>query len=1137
MSSEPGTASVPMTWTYGTSTNFASVAVALQPFGGGSSGTANTMQDRLVISSNGAVGVGNSAPTGQFQVGDGSSGFIVDDYGRIGIGTESPTDFGNATTKLQIEGGNLLIGKASNTDAGTPGTTWNKVSPTTPGTMNTTAGATSIDGLNASAVYNGKIYVGTNLAGNAEVYRYDGGTTWTRVTGNTPGTIGTQAGIDEVSTMTVFNGHLYIGVREAGGASIFRYDGGTTWTEISQTVSAGQIASAGRTGIDGIGSMVVWNGAMYVGTTESNAAEIYRFDGCASGTWPSCTTYEWTQINTTDGTFGTIATQVDGIYSMAVYNNSLYVGTQETDGTDEGDVLRFDGPSTFTSVINTPGTIISGDTSGIDGIYVMTTYNGALYIGTRQADNSEVYRYDSGTGWQHVTPNASSVETKDQIDAMIVYNGRLYMGVSESSNAETWRYNGVDNSWTLVSNGGGNYVSGASTGIDNSGTIQVLGGYLYQMTGDTGSGQGAEVYRYQDTEGQSNALLFRAASDETAGVSDSDSFPNIGAIRFMAEQSAVQNANSGNQTGMFVLTHALSTSAGAYDIAEDYATRDESLKPGEVVVVDPNESGFVRRATSEYQNGLVGIYSENPGFRLSQADDSINGAKAIPVALAGRVQVDVASSSAAIQAGDYVTSSNEAGKVMKATRFGRMVGKALENWEPASGKTKLLVYVSLTDADPNNVLSQIVVNEDGSLKVASMSASAVTLDPDLQIDGKEVNGSLEMALLATSDSLTEIRSEIDTLKTDVLSVTAKADALDTRLTDLEIKEASNAAMLDNTASAAATALSNTLSLSDQIASVTASLNQQIADLVAQMNASQSQVQSPIAATESATPESAPNSSALTNTDMLIATDSATFNNIAVVSTATISGDLTAYTATVQDTFKSFGQSFLADTTIAGTVMVTGNTMLEDTNVAGVLTVDERVNVGGTLNITSNSISVLGTSVTSTEEPTDGILFLQNSPLANLIDLFSGKTTIDKDGNIKTKGNVEIEGDLMIKGGITTKATAGEAITAGDAVYVSDAEEVMKADATDPNKADVIGIAANDAALGEEVTVVIGGKAKGFTSLEIGKRYYLTDNAGITSVVPTDILSAVSVGVAFSETELLIQISAGTLSDATEVTTP
>ena len=81
---------------------------------------------------------------------------------------------------------------------------------------------------------------------------------------------------------------------------------------------------------------------------------------------------------------------------------------------------------------------------------------------------------------------------------------------------------------------------------------------------------------------------------------------------------------------------------------------------------------------------------------------------------------------------------------------------------------------------------------------------------------------------------------------------------------------------------------------------------------------------------------------------------------------------------------------------------------------------------------------------------------------------------------------------------------------------------------------MIGIAANDADINEQVKVIISGKAKGLRALEAGVKYYLGINGGLTPVVPTTALKDVPVGIAFSETELLIQLGSEKLTSASVI---
>jgi len=111
---------------------------------------------------------------------------------------------------------------------------------------------------------------------------------------------------------------------------------------------------------------------------------------------------------------------------------------------------------------------------------------------------------------------------------------------------------------------------------------------------------------------------------------------------------------------------------------------------------------------------------------------------------------------------------------------------------------------------------------------------------------------------------------------------------------------------------------------------------------------------------------------LTPPDILYATGSATLSNIKITSEATISGMLAANNLNVSSSFKSLGETILGKTSIAG-----------DLSMDGTLSIEK----GSEINVF-------------------GILFLQKSILAQGLDVFNGKVTVDKNGNITVLGEVK-----------------------------------------------------------------------------------------------------------------------------------
>ncbi len=126
------------------------------------------------------------------------------------------------------------------------------------------------------------------------------------------------------------------------------------------------------------------------------------------------------------------------------------------------------------------------------------------------------------------------------------------------------------------------------------------------------------------------------------------------------------NIYAGQQGGFFT--------SGA-DLAENYSSV-ETLLPGEVVQIDSSQGDHnVKKTTGQYQKDALGVVSTKPGFVAGAYTEDSH-----PIALVGRVPVKVTNENGPVHAGDYLTSSSIPGYAMKATVGGRVLGKALEDF-------------------------------------------------------------------------------------------------------------------------------------------------------------------------------------------------------------------------------------------------------------------------------------------------------------------------------------------------------------------------------------------------------------------------------------------------------------------------
>ncbi len=173
-------------------------------------------------------------------------------------------------------------------------------------------------------------------------------------------------------------------------------------------------------------------------------------------------------------------------------------------------------------------------------------------------------------------------------------------------------------------------------------------------------------------------------------------------------------------------------------------------------------------STSSYQGNVVGIMSDpadagdfnSTGYNVKPEDNPQ------PVALSGRVQVKIASTSDAINTGDFITTSSEAGRGMKATGAGVVIAKALEPWTPNSGQDTILVFVQNTWFDP--------IAQSNS---ASGSGDLAQITNQLSVLQSDFDTLVKTSLTATTSGILANFSDVKTSSLSVLGDTVLADTV------------------------------------------------------------------------------------------------------------------------------------------------------------------------------------------------------------------------------------------------------------------------------------------------------------------------------------------------------------------------
>ncbi len=297
-------------------------------------------------------------------------------------------------------------------------------------------------------VFDGNLYAGVwepAKGATGHVYRYAGGTRWVDC--------GAPDVANAITGMAVYNGKLYAGseLYSGGGSSlplspnekhggrVFRYEGGTRWTDV------GKVAD-----VRSISGLAVYNGKLFAGTGTTGAWRdkprtrgMYRFDG--DGKWTSCGSPGMRVVHLSVHNGNLFGLSYDGggffrydggtkwsrlgpvpdtsqVYSTAVYEGRVHAGTWPT-----GSVFRLEGPQKWTHT----GRL--GEEKEVMG---MAVYNGKLYAGTLPF--ADVYRYDGKDNWV----STGRLDTTPDVRyrrawAMAVFDGKLFCGVLPSGHVRS----------------------------------------------------------------------------------------------------------------------------------------------------------------------------------------------------------------------------------------------------------------------------------------------------------------------------------------------------------------------------------------------------------------------------------------------------------------------------------------------------------------------------------------------------------------------------------------------------------------------------------------------------------------------------------------------------------------------------
>ncbi|MCA9055370.1 MAG: hypothetical protein KDA75_16125, partial [Planctomycetaceae bacterium] len=242
------------------------------------------------------------------------------------------------------------------------------------------------------------------------------------------------------------------------------------------------------------------------------------------------------------------------------------------------------------------------------------------------------------------------------------------------------------------------------------------------------------------------------------------------ADRFRAEQSALQDRVLVEREDLREHQARIESlarfSVGRFGVAVDETMVVEMTTP-----LDPESPRTVKRR--EWEELLTAYAAEQVKFAdelEAAAIDLFLKETVVPVALAGRVPVQVDGRYGHIIAGDYLSPSPIPGVAMKATQAGPTVGVALEDFDGEQGQVQMLVqrgwYGGDTPASPSGAPPTID-------QLTSVAATAV-----------QPAATLECETDASSDSLVALTEVTQAQQREITALRARLDAQDRAIQQL-----------------------------------------------------------------------------------------------------------------------------------------------------------------------------------------------------------------------------------------------------------------------------------------------------------------------------------------------------------------
>lgn len=709
----------------------------------GTSGIAETINiGNATGTSTAAITIGSSvsSSTTIIQAGDGATGGIsLNVTGTNNRGTVVKSTTTNSTAAFQVQnaaGTALLIADTTNTKIGFG------IAPAATSTLLDINGASTWRGIAAPSVSQagqGVIYYDSTInkfktSENGGAYSVIGTPANTYLQGgNSFGATATLGTLDANSLSVVtFNGtaaQQRISITNTANSTLnstLNFTGASVFQPTADSTTAFQVQNAAGTNIFNVDTTNAKIGTANTtiastnsqaltiksgdasGTT-SNSGNVVIDSGSATGTAGNISlgtgayAHNTTIGNTTgnsavtiQGGTGTIAIGTGGI------GNTIQIGTTTGAVTQQINIgtnatASSSTPVTIGSTIGASALLLNSGTGNITLQPAGTGTTGAVQIGA------------GGSG--STTPDLFKLDVKSDTGDPTGTNGSIYYNQASSTfrcyENSVWR-DCLTQPSSATATADTTTTSTTDVALNSMSLTPGAGGYIVSFTGSEQSAGQTDTITVSIYK---NGTQIAASEVSQRAPNQTNNSFNVSTSAYITGLAAGQTIDVRWRTSAGTATmhqRTLIVDRVGADLAENYYTTDASVNPGDIVTVDGSLPAGARKSGSAYDSRVLGIVSTKPNRIL---DDGIGQAygHSIPVALSGRVPVKISDTSQAIAAGDYITTSGDEGKGIKATQPGMVIGKALESWTPGTGQASVMVFVengwqNVGQADQNAAL-------------------------------------------------------------------------------------------------------------------------------------------------------------------------------------------------------------------------------------------------------------------------------------------------------------------------------------------------------------------------------------------------------------------------------------------------